>query len=72
MPRVYEKIHEAMLEIGRQNTGVKKMIGDWAKHQAYQHHQNKMNGQEKFSLQYQLARKLILSQVQMTSLTQLL
>jgi len=31
VPRVWEKIEEKMKDIGRQNTGVKKMIGDWAK-----------------------------------------
>jgi long-chain-fatty-acid--CoA ligase ACSBG len=31
VPRVWEKVCEKMRAVGRSNTGVKKMIGDWAK-----------------------------------------
>ena len=31
VPRVWEKMAAKMQEVGRANTGVKKMIGDWAK-----------------------------------------
>lgn len=31
VPRVWEKIQEKMMEIGRNNHGVKKMLADWAK-----------------------------------------
>jgi long-chain-fatty-acid--CoA ligase ACSBG len=32
VPRVWEKMHEKMLEIGKNNGGLKKNIADWAKH----------------------------------------
>lgn len=31
VPRVWEKIHEKMMEVGRKTTGVKKSIATWAK-----------------------------------------
>jgi len=31
VPRVWEKIYEKMQEVGKQTTGLKKIIGDWAK-----------------------------------------
>ena len=63
VPRVYEKMQEKLLEIGKQNHGFKKKLSDWAKSQAFEHHQRKMKGLNTFSLQYLLASKLILSQV---------
>ena len=64
VPRVYEKMQEKLLEIGKQNHGFKKKLSDWAKSQAFEHHQRKMKGLNTFSLQYLLASKLILSQVE--------
>ena len=31
VPRVWEKIQEKMMEVGRANKGLKRQIGDWAK-----------------------------------------
>jgi len=63
VPRVWEKIEEKMREIGRQNTGIKKVVADWAKASALQHHKDQMAGVQGESLRYRLARRLILSRV---------
>lgn len=44
VPRVWEKIHEKMMQIGAQNGGLKKMLASWAKEQALQHYDAKMKG----------------------------
>jgi len=63
VPRVYEKIQEKLLDIGKQNTGVKKTIADWAKRSAFEHHQERMAGRPGNSISYRIARKVILSRV---------
>lgn len=44
VPRVWEKIHERMLQIGAQNGIIKKALASWAKAHGLQHNLNKMNG----------------------------
>lgn len=44
VPRVWEKIHEKMLQIGAQGGGVKKAIASWAKSHGLQHHLDRING----------------------------
>eukprot|EP00092_Neocalanus_flemingeri_P015406 GFUD01016671.1.p1 GENE.GFUD01016671.1~~GFUD01016671.1.p1 ORF type:complete len:503 (-),score=107.18 GFUD01016671.1:41-1348(-) len=61
--RVFEKVEEAMKMQGANTTGIKKMIGDWAKSQALHHHQMEMSGKAHSSLGYKLARKLVFSKV---------
>eukprot|EP00092_Neocalanus_flemingeri_P008766 GFUD01009439.1.p1 GENE.GFUD01009439.1~~GFUD01009439.1.p1 ORF type:complete len:716 (+),score=170.32 GFUD01009439.1:61-2208(+) len=63
VPRVWEKIQEKMMEIGKQNTGVKKMIANWAKRAAFEHHEERMAGKPGNSLKYRVARKLILTRI---------
>ena len=60
VPRVWEKIQEKMMEVsnkkqritpintqvGRQNTGVKKKIAEWAKAAALKHNQERMAGRK--------------------------
>ena len=43
VPRVWEKIQEKMLEVGRANKGLKKQIGNWAKQTGLQHNRAMMN-----------------------------
>ena len=66
VPRVYEKMNERLLEVGAKNTGMKKLVADWAKAQATSHHLSLMRGEGRgglrAELRYQLARRLILSQ----------
>eukprot|EP00090_Calanus_glacialis_P010441 TRINITY_DN18825_c0_g1_i1.p1 TRINITY_DN18825_c0_g1~~TRINITY_DN18825_c0_g1_i1.p1 ORF type:complete len:503 (-),score=129.85 TRINITY_DN18825_c0_g1_i1:55-1374(-) len=63
VPRVYEKIQEKLLDIGKQNTGFKKTIADWAKRSALEHHDERMAGRPGNSLSYRIAKKVILSRV---------
>lgn len=63
VPRVYEKIQEKMISVGAQNTGVKKMIGEWAKRVTLQHYMDIIEGKPTNSWQYRLAKNLILSKV---------
>jgi len=63
VPRVWEKVQEKMMEIGKQNTGVKKMIANWAKQAAFEHHEERMAGKPGNSLKYRIARKLILTRI---------
>lgn len=44
VPRVWEKIHETMLQIGAQSGSIKKAIATWAKAQGLQHHLDRING----------------------------
>ena len=63
VPRVYEKMNERLVEVGSQTRGLRKMVADWAKAQASSHHLSVMGGGGGGGLSYQLARRLILSQV---------
>ena len=46
VPRVWEKIEEKLKELGKKNSGLKKVVMDWAKNAALQHHTDKMAGKE--------------------------
>jgi len=63
VPRVYEKIQEKMLDIGKQNTGLKKSIGDWAKAASFDHHQALMEGRPGNSLSYKIANKTVMAAI---------
>ena len=63
VPRVYEKMNERLLEVGARSSGLMKMVGDWAKAEATSHHLSVMRGTGGGGLRYQLARRLVLSQV---------
>jgi len=63
VPRVYEKIQEKMMEVGKANTGVKKKVATWAKSSSFDHHQALMEGKPGNSLQYRIAKKVVLSKV---------
>ena len=63
VPRVWEKIAEKMQSAGKSSKGLKKVLGDWAKSVATEHHTLVREGkikpnQEKMS--FRIARKLIL------------
>jgi len=46
VPRVWEKIEEKLKEVGRKNTGVKRVVADWAKAAALDHHTRRMAGHQ--------------------------
>ena len=55
VPRVWEKIAEKMQEAGKENKGLKKAIGNWAKRVATNHHTMIREGKMKpdqFDFQY--------------------
>lgn len=63
VPRVYEKMHEKMLEIGASQGFLTRAVGSWAKGVTLQHHLDRMAGKPSNSLQYQLAKKFVISKV---------
>jgi len=63
VPRVFEKVEEAMKKQGATTKGLKKLLVDWAKSQAIHHHKMEENGRPHNSIGYQLARKLVFSKV---------
>lgn len=63
VPRVYEKMQEKMMEIGRSQNFLMKAIGSWAKSVTLQHHIDRMNGKSSNSFQYLLAKKFVISKV---------
>lgn len=63
VPRVFEKIHEKMMSIAAQTTGVKKMIATWAKGHTLQHWLNVIDEKPSESFQYRTARYLIMSKI---------
>lgn len=44
VPRVWEKIHEKITEVGRSTTGIKRVIANWAKAKGLETNLMKMNG----------------------------
>jgi long-chain-fatty-acid--CoA ligase ACSBG len=65
VPRVYEKMHEKMVEIGSRQNCLMRAIGGWAKRVTLQHHLDRMAGKETNSFQYQIAKKFIISKVKL-------
>jgi len=63
VPRVYEKIQEKMMLIGKQNTGLKKKIADWAKASCFEHNEQLMKGLPGNSLAYRVSKAVIISKV---------
>lgn len=63
VPRVFEKIHEKMMSVSAQTTGVKKLISTWAKGVTLQHHMDVIEGKASNSWQYRLAKSVIMSKV---------
>jgi len=60
VPRVWEKIREQLLEVGRKNTGLKKKLSDWAKRQAAAvAKERQLGGSGKQTVSYLIARKLL-------------
>lgn len=44
VPRVWEKINEKLVSIGRKSGALKKYIGDWAKEVGLHHYEEAMKG----------------------------
>lgn len=63
VPRVWEKIREKMVEVGKSNTGVKKAVGIWAKKTGLDHNRAMIGGRETNSLSFKVANKLVYKKV---------
>lgn len=63
VPRVWEKIHEKMMAIGQQTTGVKKLIATWGKACCYDHYISVINGHKSESYKYKFYRWLIFNRI---------
>lgn len=63
VPRVFEKIQEKMMQTGAQSGAIKRSLGSWAKNVTLQHHLNCMAGVNSISLQYKLAKMLVMSKI---------
>jgi len=63
VPRVYEKIQEKMMEVAKQNTGLKKSVAEWAKASCSAHYEAKMAGQGGGGLSYTIASNTIMKAV---------
>ncbi len=65
VPRVFEKIEERLLEMGRKSRGLRKAVTDWAKAAASEHHRRvrEEGTGVKESVSYKIARKLIFRSV---------
>merc|ERR1712018_568279 len=66
VPRVWEKIQEKMLQVGKANKGLKKQIGQWAKKTGLEHNQNVLNGtgmSMSSELKYKIADKIVFQKV---------
>ena len=62
VPRVWEKIQEKMMEVGKANKGLKREIGQWAKRTGLMHNQNVLNGTSmtmSTELKYKIADKVV-------------
>lgn len=64
VPRVWEKMYETMMEIGRKNKGLKLKIANWAKEQGTQYSQRLLDGHPNpETWRYKVANNLIFSKV---------
>jgi long-chain-fatty-acid--CoA ligase ACSBG len=64
VPRVWEKIEEKMVQIGRSNTGLKRTLGNWAKGLGTEKSRNfQFDGNKKLPFGFGCANSLILTKV---------
>lgn len=63
VPRVFEKIQEKMMQAGDQSGAIKRSLGSWAKNVTLKHHIDCMAGVNSMSLQYKLAKTLVMNKV---------
>ncbi|XP_025204987.1 very long-chain-fatty-acid--CoA ligase bubblegum-like [Melanaphis sacchari] len=63
VPRVWEKINEKLVSIGRKSGSLKKYIADWAKEVGLNHYEDAMKGVERETYSYKFFRWLIFSRI---------
>lgn len=63
VPRVWEKIREKMVQIGKANTGIKKAVGMWAKKTGLDYNKAKIGGKKSRGLSFKIADKMVYRKV---------
>jgi len=64
VPRVWEKVREKMVQVGKSNTGFKKAVGMWAKKTGLDYNKANIGGRKgRGSLSFKIADKMVFSKV---------
>ncbi|KRT79624.1 AMP-binding protein, partial [Oryctes borbonicus] len=63
VPRVWEKMHEKMMQVAASGGPLRKAIASWAKNNSLQHYMDKMNGINSNSWGYSVASSVIFKKV---------
>jgi len=63
VPRVWEKVREKMLQVGKAQTGLKRAVGMWAKKTGLDHNKAMLTGKKSGKLSYKLADKIVFSKI---------
>lgn len=63
VPRVWEKIHEKMLQVGKTTRGVKKTIANWSKSVGLTYNRRRIEGRTSKPFGYSLANSLVFKKV---------
>ncbi len=63
VPRLYEKFYERILQTTSEATGIKKILLDWAQRVTLNYHLERLEGKDPKSLQYEIAKKLVINKV---------
>jgi len=63
VPRVWEKVQEKMIQVGKANTGFKKAFGSWAKKTGLEYNKARLGGRHGGKLSFKLADKIVFSKV---------
>jgi len=63
VPRVYEKMMEKMVEMGKSAPPLRRSLASWAKKTGLEHNTKKLEGQSESGLSYPIAKKIIFSKV---------
>lgn len=63
VPRVWEKVREKMVQVGKANTGFKRVVGQWAKKTGLDYNRAKIGGRRGASLSFKIADKMVFTKV---------
>jgi len=63
VPRVWEKVQEKMIEVGKSTTGIKRAVGIWAKKTGLDHNKAKISGKKSGKFSYKIADKIVFKKI---------
>jgi long-chain-fatty-acid--CoA ligase ACSBG len=63
VPRLYEKFYERLSQVLSETKGIKRTLVDWARRVTLQYHLERLSGRNPSTLQYEIAKKLVLNKV---------